>query len=177
MDDNQVKENGVEESPEVKNFDSNENSGPSLEQQLLEMKDKWVRAVAEMENLRKRAQKDREDALKYGAMSFAKDMVTVADSIDMALKNKPSDENLPESVKAFVDGVEMIAKTFVQAFEKQNLKKVDSLHKPFDPNHHQAMFEAPHEDHENGIVVEILQEGYTLHDRLVRPALVGVCKK
>jgi molecular chaperone GrpE len=147
-----------------------------FELQLSDMKDKWLRAVAEAENIRRRNQKEKEDALKYGAISFARDMVSVADNIYRALANKPNHGDHSEAVKGFIEGVDMIAKEFANAFEKQGIHKVPSLGHMFDPNYHQAMFEVEKADVDPGTIVEILQEGYTLHERLIRPALVGVAK-
>lgn len=150
--------------------------GEDLEVQLSEMKDKWLRAVAEAENIRRRSQKEKEDALKYGAISFARDMVSVADNIYRAIANKPNNGDHSEAVKGFIEGVDMIAKEFANAFEKQGIHKIPSLGHMFDPNYHQAMFEVEKTDVAPGTIVDVLQEGYTLHERLIRPALVGVAK-
>jgi molecular chaperone GrpE len=163
------------------NLDNSENATQagedvSLLDQLNDMKDKWIRSVAEAENIRRRAQKEKEDALKYGVTSFARDMVSVADNINRALASKPQDSDLTDAFKSFIEGVEMIAKEFTSAFEKQGLHKVPTLGHMFDPNHHQAMFELEKEGVEPGTIVEVLQEGYTLNERLIRPALVGVAK-
>lgn len=149
----------------------------SLEEQLAEMKDRWMRTMADLENLRRRSQREKEEALKYGAVGFAREMVNVADNIKRAVDSKPDEQDLSDAMKSYLAGVEMIAKEFISAFEKQGIKVLDSMHKPFDPNCHQAIFEVPTNEHPVGTILQVIQEGYMMHDRLLRPALVGVAKQ
>lgn len=150
---------------------------PSLEDQLSQMRDNWLRALADAENLRKRFQKEREEVQKYGAVSFARDVVTIIDDLERALSTCQERDSLPEGVKSVLTGVEMIAKEIRTAFERHHVKKIEALGMRFDPNLHQAMFEMESADQEPGIILQVLQEGYVMHDRLLRPAMVGVSKK
>ena len=151
---------------------------PSLEQQLADMKDQWMRAVAEGENIRKRAQRDKEDALKYGAVNLARDVVSIADNLQRALEafEKEDRAALPANVQNLIIGIEMINKEVESAFERHRIKRIHPLLEKFDPNMHQAMCEIENGDHPVGTVVSVMQTGYILHDRLLRPAMVGVSK-
>lgn len=153
------------------------NQETDLAQELEKMKDQWLRSVAEMENIRRRAQKDREDAGKYAVTSFARDLLSVSDNLMRALESIQGQDNLSEPVKALINGIEMTQKELATAFERQSIVKVNPTQQKFDPNLHQAMFEIENDDVEPGTVLQVLQSGYTLHDRLLRPALVGVSKK
>lgn len=159
-----------------------EQNQPTIEEELAHAKDQWLRAVAELENVRRRTQKEREEALKYGTTSFAKCMVDVADNVQRALFAAPvfyeKVAHLAEKdfFISFINGVEMIGKAFSTALASQGITPVDALHKPFDPNFHQALMEVESSDHTQGTVVQVIQEGYKIHDRLLRPALVGVAK-
>lgn len=149
---------------------------PSLEEQLAAMKDQWLRAMAETENLRRRSQKEREDALKYASTAFAKDMISIGDNLRRALETCPSHDELSESVKGLISGIEMTEKELETTFERHGIKKMIPLEDKFDPNLHQAMFEIPNSGKANGTVIQVLQAGYIMHDRLLRPAMVGVAK-
>lgn len=157
-----------------------ESAAPSKEEelqlQLEETKNNWLRAVAELENFRRRAAREKEEALKYGAVNFARDIVGIVDNIQRALASCPLEENLPANIKSLIEGVGMIGKEVDQAFERHHLKKINSLGEKFDPNVHQAMFEMETIEKEPGTIVEVLQEGYLMHDRLIRAAMVGVAK-
>ncbi|CAO5674444.1 MAG: Protein GrpE [Holosporales bacterium] len=149
---------------------------PALEEELAHVRDQWLRSIAESENLRRRFQKEKEDALKYSALSFAKDMIAIADSIDQALKSmQAASQN--ELILPFFDGLKMTAQEINNVFSRQGIKKVDPENKKFDPNLHQAMMEVETSDHEPGTIVQILQDGYVMHDRLLRPSLVSVARK
>lgn len=150
---------------------------PSLEEQLAAMKDQWLRSVAECENLRRRFEKEKEDALKYAATQFARDMIGITDFLEKALANVADRDSLSDSVKSFIEGVEMTQKEMHTAFNRQGVKKVDPENKTFDPNLHQAMIEVENSDVEPGQIVDIMQHGYTMHDRLLRPSMVYVSKK
>lgn len=151
---------------------------PSLEEQLQAMKDQWLRAMAESENIRKRGQREKEEAALYGATSFARDVVSVTDNLKRALDAMAQEDRatLPTNVQGFIDGVNMIMNEIDGLFQKHHIKKIAPLHEPFNAHVHQAMCEIPTNDHPTGIVVQVMQEGYMLHDRLLRPALVGVAK-
>jgi molecular chaperone GrpE len=148
-----------------------------LQSQLDKMKDQWLRAVAELENTRKRAQKDREDALKYAATNFSRDILGVYDSLVRAADMVATGDQASNENKGFIDGVNLTLSELNNIFARHGIQKVDPLNQPFDPNFHQAMFEVPTADAEPGMVVQVMQIGFTIHDRLLRPALVGVSKK
>lgn len=148
----------------------------SLQAELDSMKDQWLRAVAEAENVRRRALKEREEATKYAVTQFARDMLTIADNLRRALESCPERDELPETIKALVTGVEMTESQLLTTLDRHNIKLVNPLNEKFDPHFHQAMFETETQDHEPGMVIQVLQPGYVLHDRLLRPALVGVSK-
>lgn len=148
-----------------------------LQAQYDKMKDQWLRAVAELENTRRRAQKDREDALKYAATNFSRDILGVYDSLARAVDMVEKLEQPSDDIKSFVEGVHLTLSELQNIFARNGIKKVDPLNQSFDPNFHQAMLEIPTNDVEPGTVVQVMQTGFTIHDRLLRPALVGVSKK
>lgn len=145
-----------------------------LQAELAEAKDRALRAVAEVENFRRRAEKEREDTAKYAIAGFARDMLAVADNLRRALDSQPAD--LPESLKPFVSGVELTERELAAIFERAGIVKVDPKGQPFNHDLHQAMFEVEDPAQPAGTVVQVLQPGYTLKERLLRPALVGVAK-
>ena len=149
-----------------------------LEEKVLVLKDQLMRSLADGENLRKRTLKDIENSKKYSHISFVRDLVTSVDNFQRALKVIPEDKSsLPEPIKNLIIGLEIVEKEILTTLEKYNVKPVDPLGEKFDYNFHQAMFEVPTNDEEPGKVVEVSQKGYLLHDRLVRPAMVGISKK
>lgn len=151
----------------------------ALQEEATKMKDQWLRSVAEMENVRRRAQKDKEDAGKYAISSFARDLLSVSDNLARALESAPdaSSTELSEPIKALITGIEMTQKELKAVFDRQSIVNIIPLNQKFDPNLHQAMFEIENDEVEAGTVLQVLQSGYTVHDRLLRPALVGVSKK
>ena len=149
-----------------------------LEQKVLDLKDQLMRALADGENLRKRTLKDIENSKKYSHISFVKDLITSVDNFQRALKAVPEDKSsLPEPIQNLIIGLEIVEKEILATLEKHNVKPIDPLGEKFDYNFHQAMFEVPTNEEESGKVVEVSQKGYVLHDRLVRPAMVGISKK
>ncbi|MBP9829646.1 MAG: nucleotide exchange factor GrpE [Proteobacteria bacterium] len=144
------------------------------EQTIAELKDQLLRALAENENTRKRAQKDKEDALKFGVSNIARDMVGVADNLRRAMENKS--ENAAELAEALFSGVDLILKDFEGVLGRHGIQRIDALNQQFDPHWHQAVFEQETEDHAPGIVIQVVQDGYKIHDRLLRPAMVAVSK-
>lgn len=145
-----------------------------LQAELAEAKDRALRAVAEVENYRRRADKEREDTAKYAITGFAREMLTVADNLRRALESQPAD--LPESLKAFVSGVELTERELLAIFERAGIVKLLPDGQPFNHDLHQAIFEVEDAAKPAGTVVQVLQPGYTLKDRLLRPAMVGVSK-
>lgn len=146
-----------------------------LEAERDAFKDKWARALAEAENVRRRAERDKADAQTYGGTKLARDMLGVHDNLDRALK--VADDALRETAASFIEGVELTQRELLNAFNKHKIEKVTpEPGEKFDPNLHQAMFEAPIPGAEPGTVIECMQSGFTIADRLLRPAMVGVAK-
>jgi molecular chaperone GrpE len=147
------------------------------EAELADTKDKLLRALAETENQRRRAQREREDAQKYAAANFAKEMLDVADNLRRALASIDATALQDERIKALVEGVAATERALFAAFERHGLKRVEpQLGERFDANMHEAMFEVPNSGYPAGSIVQVLQAGYRMHDRLLRAAMVGVAK-
>ena len=141
------------------------------------LKDQLLRALADVENMRRRTERELETARKYGHTGFARDLVGAIDNLALALDAAPGEEDVSaESVAALVTGLEMSWTEIQSTMERHGVKRISPLGEKFDYNFHQAMFEMPHADHPPGTVVEVVQHGYVLHDRLLRPAMVGVSK-
>ena len=148
-----------------------------LNEEITGLKDQRLRAIAELENFRKRAEKDQSDALKYGISNFAKEIITIRDNIERAQSSISDEAKNNETIKSVIEGIDLIAQSVVSTFEKIGIKKIESLNERFDHNLHQAMMEIENDELEPGTIVQELIPGYTLHDRLLRPAMVGVSKK
>jgi molecular chaperone GrpE len=148
----------------------------ALEAELAEQKDRLLRALAETENVRRRAQREREDASKYAVTGFAKDLLSAADNLRRALESLPEAEIKDERTRGLLAGVAATERELLSVFERHGIRRIDPKGDPFDHNLHQAIFEAERNDQPSGTVVEVLQPGYVLHDRLLRPAMVGVAK-
>merc|ERR1712146_790691 len=146
--------------------------------EIKELKDQLLRSLAESENLRKRTLKEIADSKKYSHISFVRDLLSSVDNLQRALEAVPYDKSqLSEPIKNLVIGLEIVEKEIFNTFEKHSLKQINPLEEKFDYNLHQAMFEVPTNEKEPGYVVEVSQKGFLLHDRLVRPAMVGISKK
>ena len=148
-----------------------------LNEEIVGLKDQRLRAIAELENFRKRAEKDQSDALKFGISNFAKEIITIRDNIERAQSSISDEAKNNETIKSVIEGIDLIAQSVVSTFEKIGIKKIESLNEKFDHNLHQAMMEIENDELEPGTIVQELIPGYTLHDRLLRPAMVGVSKK
>ncbi|MGF1606033.1 MAG: nucleotide exchange factor GrpE [Rhodothalassiaceae bacterium] len=153
-----------------------QDTGSPLQEQVQEMKDRWLRAEAELKNFRRRAEKDKADAAAYAMTAFARDLVTVADYLRMALDSMPQEVRQDDRVKTFVTGVEMTEKELLAGLSKHGITPIVPDKEPFDPNRHQAMSETDAVDVPPGHVVQTVKTGYMLKDRLLRPALVVVAK-
>jgi molecular chaperone GrpE len=147
-----------------------------LEAELAEQKDRLLRALAETENVRRRGQREREDAAKYAVAGFAKDLLSAADNLRRALDSLPDAEVKDDRTRSLLAGVAATERELLSIFERYGIKRIDPKGERFDHNFHQAIFEAERPDQPSGIVVEVLQPGYVLHERLLRPAMVGVAK-
>ena len=148
-----------------------------LNEEITGLKDQRLRAIAELENFRKRAEKDQSDALKYGISNFAKEIINIRDNIERAQSSISDEAKNNENIKSVIEGIDLIAQSVVSTFEKIGIKKIDSLNEKFDHNLHQSMMEIENDELDPGTIVQELIPGYTLHDRLLRPAMVGVSKK
>jgi len=141
------------------------------------LKDQLLRALADVENMRRRTERELETSRKYGHTGFARDLVGAIDNLALALDAAPGEADVsPETVAALVTGLEMSWTEIQSTMERHGVKRISPFGEKFDYNLHQAMFEMPHADHPPGTVVEVVQHGYVLHDRLLRPAMVGVSK-
>ncbi|POF34118.1 nucleotide exchange factor GrpE [Roseibium marinum] len=142
------------------------------------LKDRALRAMADMENLRRRTEKEIKDARQYSVSGFARDMLNVSDNLRRALEALPEDDrkNADAGVAALIEGVEMIERDLLNQLEKNGVKKLEPEGQKFDPNFHQAMFEVPNTEVPNNTVVQVVQAGYVIGDRVLRPAMVGVSK-
>ena len=148
-----------------------------LNEEIENLKEEKLRILAEMENLRKRFEKDKIDSIRYGNHNLARDMLVLGDNLSRALDAISSDENRSESFNNLIDGLKMVQKEFVTILEKHGVKKIESINKKFDHNYHQAMLEVETDEFNEGYVVQEIQSGFTMHDRLLRPSMVGVSKK
>jgi molecular chaperone GrpE len=147
-----------------------------LEAEKLELKDKLLRTLADMENLRRRTEREVADARSYGVTKFAGDMVNTVDNLRRALESIP-DEALSAAdgaFKAFIEGVELTERDMLKSLERHGVKKLEPVGQKFDPNLHQAMFEAPHAEIEKGHVMQVVQSGFVIGGRSLRAAMVGV---
>ena len=165
------------ENNDSKNEPKDETKQEDLLNEITLLKEEKIRLLAEMENIRKRFEREKLDSIKYGAVNLARDFLSPLDNIERALSAIPKNDNHVDSIKNLIDGLKMVQKEFSTILEKNEIKRIESLDKKFDPTHHQAMMEVEKDDVEEGIVVQEIQPGYTMFDRLLRPALVGVSKK
>ena len=149
----------------------------TLEEKLERMKDQMVRALADAENTRKRAVKERQNATKFAIGNFARDVVSVADNLRRALESIPEEtlEEFPQ-IKNLTEGIEATERELMRIFEKNGIGKLEPLDEKFDPNFHEVMFEAPVPGKENGTIIQIIESGYMINGRILRPARVGVAK-
>jgi molecular chaperone GrpE len=150
----------------------------ALTKEAADLKDRLLRTLAEMENLRRRTEREVADARAYGITNFARDILAVADNMERGMKALDNEirEKADAGVKALLDGVELTERELIKAMEKHGVKKLEPQGQKFDPNLHQAMYEIPDESVPAGTVVQIMQPGYTIGERVLRPALVGVSK-
>jgi len=144
--------------------------------EVAELRDKLLRALAENENLLRRAKREREDTAKYAAANFARDMLAVADNLGRALESVPPALREMEDAAGFLDGVELTERELRATLERHGITRISPLGEKFDHDRHEALFEVPTSDAEPGTVVQVLQDGYVIHDRLLRAARVGVAK-
>ena len=184
VDQNQDKINETNKTDKNLNTEDNkeikeEVKEPTPEEKITELEDKVARTFAEMENQRRRFEKEKEDAFEYGGYSFAKEALNLIDNLDRSKHVLESDEKLKgtEALKKTIEHLDIIKKDLISIFEKNNIKPIDSLNKKLDPNFHQAMIEIEDDTKEPGTIIQEIQKGFLIKDRLLRPSLVGVSKK
>ena len=188
QDINSLKSSSDENKNEAKEPDSNsENESQNKEQliekspeeKILELEDKVARTFAEMENQRRRFEKEKEEAFEYGGFSFAREALNLIDNLERSKQTLESDEALKDSnaLKKLLEHLDIIKKDLISIFTKNNIKPIESLNKKLDPNFHQAMMEIEDDQNEPGTIIKEIQKGFTIKDRLLRPSLVGVSKK
>lgn len=150
----------------------------ALEAEKTDLRDKLLRALADIENMRRRTERDVADARSYAVTNFARDMLPVADNVRRALESLPVDarDAAEGALTALIDGIELTERDLLKTLERHGVKRLDPLGQKFDPNFHQAMFEVPNPDAASGTVVQVVQSGYAIGGRVLRPALVGVAK-
>ncbi len=148
----------------------------ALQAEVEQAKDQALRALADAENTRKRALKEREDAGKYAISAFARDLLEFSGNFDRALAAIPQEIRADERIAAVVIGIEAMAKDLFSTFEKHGIQKINPIDEPFNPNYHEAIFEAPGTGKPAGTVIQVIETGYIIKDRLLRPAKVGIAK-
>ena len=170
--------NKTEDQTEVKS-ESEEKKEISPEEKISELDEKLARTFAEMENQRRRFEKEKEDAFEYGGFLFAKEALNLIDNIERSKEVLKNDESLKntEALKKTLEHLEIINKDLISIFAKNNIKPIECLNKKLDPNFHQAMIEIEEDQKDPGTIVQEIQKGFTMKDRLLRPSLVGVSKK
>ena len=178
MSSEENKDKNLEEKTEDKK-PSLDNNPINLEVKLKDTEDKLLRSLAEIENQRRRAEKEIKEAFDFGGFNFAKETLALLDNLQRAQTSIKNNEDLKKSneFKKFIEHIEIIQKDLISIFEKNNIKPIDSLNKKLDPNFHQAMMEIEDDTKEPGTIIQEIQKGFTIKDRLLRPSLVGVSKK
>ena len=149
----------------------------NLRDEIEQLRDEKLRLLADMENLRKRSDRERMDSIRYGNTNFARDILSLGDNLSRALDAIPKDAEKTETITNLINGLRMVQREFTSILEKHGIKKIEALNQRFDHNFHQAMMEIESEEVEEGIVIQEIQSGYNMHDRLLRPSMVGVAKK
>ena len=172
-----MKDDGSEHEGNAPKAENADNRIEALEEALAEAQQAVLYAQAETQNVRRRLEKDAQDARAYAATGFARDMLSVMDNMQRALEAIPAEVKDEEKWKGLINGIEATGRELQAAFEKNGIKRVAAVGLPLDPNQHQAMIEIPTDEHEPGTVVQEMQAGYVIKNRLLRPAFVGVAKK
>ena len=151
----------------------------NIEDKLKTVEEKLLRTMAEMENQRRRFEKERQEAFEFGGFNFARESLSLLDNIDRATVSFKNDENLKNNkdLDKIIEGIEVVKKDLISIFKKNGIELIECINKKFDPNFHQAMLELEDNTKESGTVVQEIQKGYMMKDRLLRPSLVGVTKK
>ena len=169
----------TQEESNLEGKDENQIEKKGPEEKILELEDKLARTFAEMENQRRRFEKEKEEAYEYGGFYFAKEALSLIDNLERSKQTLENDEVLKnsEALKKTLEHMNIINKDLISIFSKNNIKPIESLNKKLDPNLHQAMMEIEDDNKEPGTIVQEIQKGFTIKDRLLRPSLVGVSKR
>ena len=167
----ELQENNIKNQKEEREKDPNE--------KIIELEDKLTRTFAEMENQRRRFEKEKEEAFEYGGFAFAKEALNLIDNLERSKQILENDDDLKNSdaLKKTLEHFDIIYNDLISTFSKNNIKPIESLNKKLDPNFHQAMMEIEDNEKEPGTIIQVIQKGFTIKDRLLRPSLVGVSKK
>ena len=171
--------NKTEPSKDSENSENKNESKISPEDKIKELEDKLARTLAEMENQRRRYEKEKDDAFEYGGFSFARESLSLIDNFDRAKQSLENDEKIKSSdaLKKTLEHLDIVKKDLISIFKKNNIEEIVAVNKKLDPNLHQAMMEIEDENKESGTIVQEIQKGYIMKDRLLRPSLVAVSKK
>jgi len=169
----------TEPSKDYENSENKNENKISPEDKIKELEDKLVRTLAEMENQRRRYEKEKDDAFEYGGFSFARESLSLIDNFDRAKQSLENDEKIKNSdaLKKTLEHLDIVKKDLISIFKKNNIEEIVAVNKKLDPNLHQAMMEIEDENKESGTIVQEIQKGYIMKDRLLRPSLVAVSKK
>ena len=168
-----------DDAPDDKSSSEQKLAEKTPDEKILQLEDKLARTFAEMENQRRRFEKEKDEAFEYGGFTFAKEALKLIDNLERSKQTLQNDEVLKnsEALKKMLDHFDIINKDLISIFSKNNIKPIESLNKKLDPNFHQAMMEIEDDQKEPGTIVQEIQKGFTIKDRLLRPALVAVSKK
>ena len=168
-----------EEKLDLEKGEPNQSNDLTPEEKISELEDKLARTFAEMENQRRRFEKEKDDAFEYGGFAFAKEALNLLDNLERSKQTLENDDTLKntDALKKIIDHLDIVYKDLISIFSKNNIKPIESLNKKLDPNFHQAMIEIEDDQKEAGTIVQEIQKGFTIKDRLLRPSLVGVSKK
>jgi len=177
--DKKEQENSKAKDKNLSQKDDSEKKEETTEEKLKTLEEKLLRTMAEMENQRKRFEKERQEAFDFGGFNFARESLLLLDNIDRAIVSFKNDEQFKKNKDLYkiIDGIEIVKKDLVSIFKKNSITEIECVNKKFDPNFHQAMMEVEDNTKETGTVVQEIQKGYMMKDRLLRPSLVSVTKK
>ena len=178
-DQTEIEESKSEKTEEIKDVEEKAEEKLTPEEELLNIKDKLARTFAEMENQRRRYEKEKEDAFEYGGFSFAREALNLLDNLERSKISLESDETIKntDTLKKVLEHFEIINKDLLSIFKKNNIEPIKSTNERLDPNLHQAMMEIEDDSKEPGTIVQEIQKGFMMKDRLLRPAIVGVAKR
>ena len=176
---NNINQENPENNKLKDNKETKEEKTLTPEEKITELEDRLTRALAEMENQRRRYEKEKDEAFEYGGFSFARETLNLIDNLERAKESLKNDESLKnsESLNKTLEHLEIIYKDILSIFKKNNIESITSINKKLDPNYHQAMMEIEDDEKEPGTIMQEIQKGFTMKDRLLRPALVAVSKK